>query len=74
MNSEKGWQREEIDMCNHRWLIRMLSEMSEFAKLNGLPEVCAAMDLAKDCTTAAISDYEQKIVQSRNAALSRMMR
>lgn len=58
---------------NHSWLINMLLEMSEYAELNGLHEVSAALSVAKTSTALAITDYEQKIDQSKHAAFTRMM-
>lgn len=42
-------------MGKHDWLVRTLNDMAEYAQLNGLPLVRAAITLASEVTVAHIT-------------------
>lgn len=67
-------QKTLLQRSSHSWLVKMLSEMSEYAMLNNLLDVCVILDLAKCDVGTAIITQEQKISEFRSMALTRMMR
>ena len=68
--------RTKFNLINssHYWLGNMLCEMAKYAMLNNLPDVVALLEQTQRDVVTAIDAHEQKISDSRNSAIKRMLR